>query len=81
MRKSFWSEKIRTLTLKELAYEPFIRNIASSFNFYVSSQITTIGIIQNSLVLNPSFISSLSKTELISLVKHEIYYCLLKPNR
>jgi len=78
MKKSLWTEKIRTLAMKEMTSDPFMKKIALTFDFYVSSKVNTLGVINNSLILNPSFISSLSKTELTAVVKHEIYHSLGK---
>ena len=77
MNKSLWTNKIHQISIKESQSEPFINKIISNMNFFVSSQVSTIAMLNQQVLLNPSFISGLSNKEISSLVKHEIYHHIL----
>lgn len=74
MKKSLWANKIHKISIKESQSEPFINQCISNMNFFVSSQVNTIAMLNQQILLNPSFISGLSNKEIISLVKHEVYH-------
>lgn len=76
---SLWIRKIKRLAIADLS--PFYGGIFNSYTLTISSTIPTVALFRGNIILNPFFVSTLTRSQWASVVKHEINHYLVDSRR